>query len=139
MATANGDGAFLSVRGVTLQYRAHDRVVTATRDVTFDVHARDRFVLLGPSGSGKSSLLKAVGGFIKPASGAIRLGDREIHGPGPDRMMVFQEFDQLFPWKTVVENVMFPMLVDRHCTRTEARERALELSDRVRMKQVCAA
>src|SRR5215472_14063448 len=135
MPPASINDAFLSVEGVTLQYRADDRLVTATRDVSFAVRPRDRFVLLGPSGSGKSSLLKAVGGFIEPVSGAIRLGDHLVHGPGPDRMMVFQEFDQLLPWKTVVENVMFPMTVDRRFTRAQARARALELIDTVRLTE----
>src|SRR3546814_3807163 len=50
------------------------------------------FVLLGPSGCGKSTMLKGVGGFMRPVSGEIRLNGKAIHGPGPDRMMVFQEF-----------------------------------------------
>src|SRR5262249_22378408 len=69
----------------------------------------DRFVLLGPSGCGKSTLLKAVGGYLAPVEGEIRLKDQVITRPGPDRMMVFQEFDQLLPWKTVKENVMFAL------------------------------
>jgi NitT/TauT family transport system ATP-binding protein len=66
-------------------------------------------VLLGPSGCGKSTLLKAVAGFIRlrrrdpPARPAVE-------APGPDRIVVFQEFDQLPPWKTVKQNVMFPLL-----------------------------
>jgi len=135
MPPANINDKFLSVEGVTLQYRADDRLVTATRDVSFGVQPRDRFVLLGPSGSGKSSLLKAMGGFINPVFGRIRLENRVIDGPGPDRMMVFQEFDQLLPWKTVVENVMFPMTVGRRFTRAQARARALELIDTVRLTQ----
>ena len=66
----------------------------------------DRFVLLAPSGCGKSTLLKAVGGYMHPTEGEIRLKGREVIQPGPDRMMVFQEFDQLLPWKTVKENVV---------------------------------
>ena len=69
----------------------------------------DRFILLGPSGCGKSTLLKAVGGYMAPTEGEIRLNGEKVHKPGPDRMMVFQEFDQLLPWKTVRENVMFPL------------------------------
>ncbi len=66
-------------------------------------------MLLGPSGCGKSTLLKAIAGFMAPVEGAIRLAGRTIERPGPDRMMVFQEFDQLLPWKTVLGNVMFPL------------------------------
>ena len=70
-------------------------------------------MLLGPSGCGKSTMLKAIAGFIKPVEGSIRLKGKPVDGPGPDRMMVFQEFDQLLPWKTVRQNVMFPMLRER--------------------------
>jgi NitT/TauT family transport system ATP-binding protein len=91
----------LQVDGVSLEYRTPERVVRATHRVSFDVHAADRFVLLGPSGCGKSTLLKAVGGFIAPVEGEIRLDGQRVTQPGPDRIVVFQEFDQLPPWKTV--------------------------------------
>ena len=118
-------GALLQVDGVSLEYRTAERVVRATHRVGFDVHAADRFVLLGPSGCGKSTLLKAVAGFIAPVEGEIRLGGQPVSGPGPDRIVVFQEFDQLPPWKTVKQNVMFPLLASRTLGRREAEERAL--------------
>ena len=114
----------LEVEGVTLQYKTRQHLVTATYRVDFRVYRGDRFVLLGPSGCGKTSLLKGVGGFLQPVEGSIRLNGRAIERPGPDRMMVFQEFDQLLPWKTVHQNVMFPMLASRRCPAREAAERA---------------
>ena len=95
------DAALLSVRQVTLQYKTDQAIVTATYRVDFEVQRSDRFILLGPSGCGKSTLLKAVGGYMAPIEGEIRLKGRAVTRPGPDRMMVFQEFDQLLPWKTV--------------------------------------
>jgi len=115
----------LSVDKVTLQYKTSDAVVTATERVSFDVYGADRFVLLGPSGCGKSSLLKSIAGFVKPVEGRIRLGGERVTAPGLDRMMVFQDFDQLLPWKTVLQNVMFPMAVGARFPRREIRERAL--------------
>ena len=73
------------------------------------MHPSDRFVLLGPSGCGKSTLLKAVGGYLNPVEGSITLKGARVTRPGPDRVMVFQEFDQLLPWKTVKQNVMFAL------------------------------
>ena len=99
----------LRVAGVTLRYKTRASYVTATYRVSLDVGRSDRFVLLGPSGCGKSTLLKAIGGYIAPAEGSISLKGRCLDRPGPDRMMVFQEFDQLLPWKTVRQNVMFPL------------------------------
>ncbi len=112
--------ALLQVDAVSLEYRDARRVVRATHQVSFDVHRADRFVLLGPSGCGKSSLLKAIAGFIAPAAGEIRLDGSPVVAPGPDRMVVFQEFDQLPPWKTVHQNVMFPLLSSRRMNRREA-------------------
>ena len=114
----------LSVKHVSLEYRTEQRTVRATHDVSFDVFRGDRFVLLGPSGCGKSSLLKAVAGFIAPRTGSIAMHGQSIHQPGPDRVVVFQEFDQLPPWKTVLENVMFPLLASKRLDKQAARERA---------------
>ncbi len=121
----------LDVRQVTLQYKTTERVVTATHRVSFSVLKSDRFVLLGPSGCGKSSLLKAVGGYLDPIEGEIRLGGRPIHGPGPDRMMVFQEFDQLLPWKTVSDNVAFALQASGKLRGKAAAERARHYIDKV--------
>jgi NitT/TauT family transport system ATP-binding protein len=114
----------LSLNNVTLRYRTDASIVTAAYGVSFDVYRGDRFILLGASGCGKSSLLKAVGGFLKPAAGEIRLDGSIIDGPGPDRMMVFQEFDQLLPWKTVLHNVAYPMRKSARWSSAEAMERA---------------
>ncbi len=121
----------LDVRGVTLQYRTAQRIVTATHRVSFSVYPGDRFVLLGPSGCGKSSLLKAVAGYLEPIEGEISLDGRRVRAPGPDRMMVFQEFDQLLPWKTVLGNIEFPLLSTRRLPKAQVRERACAYIDKV--------
>lgn len=114
----------LSLKDVTLRYQTDSSIVTAAYGVSFDVYSGDRFILLGASGCGKSSLLKAVGGFLKPAAGEIRLDGRIVDAPGPDRMMVFQEFDQLLPWKTILQNVAYPMQKARRWSAAETLDRA---------------
>ncbi|WP_085631797.1 ABC transporter ATP-binding protein [Pseudomonas sp. R16(2017)] len=128
---AAGTEALLAVDQVSLEYRTPQRVVRATHQVSFEVDPADRFVLLGPSGCGKSTLLKAVAGFIAPREGEIRLQGRRVEAPGPDRIVVFQEFDQLPPWKTVKQNVMFPLLASRTLKKREAQERALHYLEKV--------
>ena len=121
---APASSALLEVDRVSIDYVTGARVLRATHQVSLQVHAAERFVLLGASGCGKSTLLKAMAGFVPVSEGAIRLGGAQVQGPGPDRVMVFQEFDQLPPWKTVRENVMFPLLASRRTGKAEARERA---------------
>ena len=121
----------LEVHSLSLEYRTAQRVVRATHQVSFEVDQADRFVLLGPSGCGKSTLLKAVAGFIAPQEGKILLQGHPVSSPGPDRIVVFQEFDQLPPWKTVKENIMFPLVVSGQLKRAEAQDRALHYLDNV--------
>jgi NitT/TauT family transport system ATP-binding protein len=124
-------GALLDVSSVTLRYKTQSAAVTATERVSFRVNPADRFVLLGPSGCGKSTLLKAVGGYMHPSEGSITIKGRPVKGPGPDRMMVFQEFDQLLPWKTVLHNVMFPLVNARRLDRKSAEAKARHYIEKV--------
>lgn len=111
----------LSVERVTLRYAGEQGLVTAVEDVSFTIGRGERLALLGPSGCGKSSLLRAVGGFLKPAAGVIRLNGAPVKGPGPDRMVVFQEFDQLLPWRTVSGNVEYALRRARRLSAAAAR------------------
>lgn len=123
----------LQVRGVTLQYRTANQLVTATDRVTFNVNESDRFVVLGPSGCGKSTLLKAVGGFIRPTEGEIVLDGKPVKAPAPDRIFVFQEFDQLLPWKTVKDNIVFALTASGKTPRRQAEERAMHNIQKVKL------
>jgi NitT/TauT family transport system ATP-binding protein len=123
----------LRVEGVTLQYETAQRLIRAAYRVSFDVLRSDRFVILGPSGCGKSTILKAVGGYIQPVEGRILLDTKPITSPGPDRIFVFQEFDQLLPWKTVRENIVFALMSGRGFPRSEALHRAMHFLEKVNL------
>jgi NitT/TauT family transport system ATP-binding protein len=123
----------LDVRGVTIQYKTQAHLITATYRVSFKVLQGDRFVVVGPSGCGKSTLLKAVGGYLAPTEGEIRLKGELITRPGPDRIMVFQEFDQLLPWMTVLENVMFPLKTTGTLRGKAAIDRAMHYIEKVKL------
>ncbi len=117
------DSTLLTLDRVRISYRVRSGVVTAVADATFHVGREERLILIGPSGCGKSTLLKAVAGFIQPDGGTITFDGRSDLTPSPDRAVVFQEFDQLFPWRTVMGNVEYPLRVTGH-ERAEARRRA---------------
>jgi NitT/TauT family transport system ATP-binding protein len=125
----------LLVDGVTLQYRTKSHLVTAVYRVSFNVLQSDRFVILGPSGCGKSTLLKAVGGFVHPVEGRITVDGTPIVKPGRDRVIVFQEFDQLLPWKTVKENITFALGTTKRFSRSEAEDRALHYIRKVNLSE----
>ena len=128
-------GPLLDVRGVTLQYKTRDHLVTATYRVDFKVFKSDRFVILGPSGCGKSTLLKAVGGYMPPTEGTMRLNGEVIAKPGADRVFVFQEFDQLLPWKTVKQNVMFALTSSGRLMGKAAEDKAMQYIEKVKLTQ----
>ena len=125
----------LSVQGVTLRYATRKHIVTAAWRVTFHVSLAERFVILGPSGCGKSTLLKAIGGYVQPVEGSILLNGAKVAAPGPDRVFVFQEFDQLLPWKTVRENITFALTASGKLQRREAHERAAHFIEKVRLAE----
>ena len=126
----------LEVDGVTLQYKTAEHLITATYRVDFKTYPADRFVILGPSGCGKSTILKGIAGYLDPVEGEMRLKGRAIKTPGPDRVMVFQEFDQLLPWKTVMGNITFALINGGKCkTRDAAREIASEYIRKVKLER----
>ena len=128
---ACGVAPVLAAEGVTLQYETRERRVTAVHRVTLAVEAGERLVLLGPSGCGKSTLLRALAGYVRPVEGRVTFDGRPVDRPGPDRVVVFQEFDQLLPWKTVRQNVRFALTASGALRGQAARERADEVVARV--------
>lgn len=86
-------------------------------------------VIMGSSGCGKSTLAYILAGYIKPDSGGVTIDGRAITGPGPDRVLVFQE-TALWPWMTVIDNVMFGPVARGELSHSEARKGAMELLER---------
>ncbi|MBR1219533.1 ABC transporter ATP-binding protein [Bradyrhizobium sp. U87765 SZCCT0131] len=125
--------AMIEIAGVSQSFQTAGRKShLALSDISLSI-AEGAFVsILGPSGCGKSTLLYIVGGFVKPTSGTVKVRDRLITGPGPDRGPVFQEF-ALFPWKTVLGNVCYG-LRQQGVSRAEAEERAKRLIGMVGLK-----
>ncbi|WP_245479457.1 ABC transporter ATP-binding protein [Hansschlegelia zhihuaiae] len=80
--------------------------VLALDDVSIDIPTGQFLCIIGPSGCGKTTLLHAIAGFERPSKGEARIDGRMISGPGPDRIVIFQEYG-LYPWLTVAENVEF--------------------------------
>lgn len=82
------------------------KAVQALQNVSIDLKQGELLSVLGPSGCGKTTLLNILAGFLAPTEGQILLGGKAVHGPGPERGMVFQQ-GALFEWMNVRENVDF--------------------------------
>jgi NitT/TauT family transport system ATP-binding protein len=111
----------IDVRHITQEYDTGDRRITALRDVSFTVGASEFVCVLGQSGCGKTTLLNLLAGFLTPTRGEILVGGRAVSGKGGDRGIVFQDFAQLFPWRTAQRNVEFGLEM-RNVPAAERRE-----------------
>ncbi len=109
----------LKVTGLYKQF-SHGPVILSDIDLTVD---RGAFMcILGPSGSGKSTLVDLIAGFEPPTGGTIAFDDSPVRGPGPDRVVIFQDIgNALFPWLTVMENAEFGL---KNFVRNKAERRA---------------
>jgi NitT/TauT family transport system ATP-binding protein len=97
----------IEIRDVTLIYDTPGGKVPGVKNVNFNIDASEFVCIVGPSGCGKSTLLNIIAGFLMPVSGEIRIGGKKVTGHGMDRGVVFQDFAQLFPWRTALGNVSF--------------------------------
>jgi NitT/TauT family transport system ATP-binding protein len=97
----------IEVQDVSLVYDTPAGRVPGVKDVSFNMDASEFVCIVGPSGCGKSTLLNIIAGFLTPSGGQIRIGGQAVTGHGMDRGIVFQDFAQLFPWRTALGNVTF--------------------------------
>ena len=97
----------IQIENVTLEYDTPGGKVLAVQDASFTAKASEFVCLVGPSGCGKTTLLNMIAGFFPPSQGEIRVDGRAVSGQGLDRGIVFQDFAQLFPWRTALGNVAF--------------------------------
>jgi len=97
----------IEIRDVSLVYDTPSGSVPGVNGVSFDIETSEFLCIVGPSGCGKSTLLNIIAGFLNPTGGQIRIGGKAVTGHGMDRGIVFQDFAQLFPWRTALGNVAF--------------------------------
>lgn len=114
---------YLVIENVSKIYPTPKGPFTVLKDVNLTVHEGEFICVIGHSGCGKSTLLNMVSGFATPTHGEIRLQSQRIQKPGPDRMVVFQNYS-LLPWLTAYENIY--LAVDSvHPTKSKAEKDAI--------------
>src|SRR3970040_1151632 len=98
----------LEIRDVVHVYEG--KVATRALDgVSLDVYENEFLAIVGPVGSGKTTLVRIVAGFLTPSSGTVRWDGAPVTGPSSERGYVFQE-EAIFPWMTVRDNLQFGLL-----------------------------
>jgi len=128
----------IEVRNVSLTYDTPAGEVPAVAGVSFEIETSEFFCLVGPSGCGKSTLLNVIAGFVAPTAGDIRIAGEPVSGHGLDRGVVFQDFAQLFPWRTALGNVTFGLEM-KGVGKAEREAIALEQLKLVKLEKFAAA
>ena len=118
---ASGPPDKLVVEGVSKWFRTRRTPVHALDNISLTVREGEFVCLVGPSGCGKSTLLNIIAGLETPDQGRVLADGRPVTGPGPERMVMFQE-SALFPWLNVLDNVLFGLKLKPDLTRSERRE-----------------
>jgi len=115
----------LEVRDLVKDFASPGKPTTRALDgINFRAYRRELVCVSGASGCGKSTLARILAGLDDATSGDVLLDGKQIHGPSPDRGMVFQGYT-LFPWLTVRKNVMFGLELSGEYSSSSAEEEAL--------------
>jgi len=128
----------IELRDVSLTYDTPSGRVAGVAGASFNVEQSEFVCLVGPSGCGKSTLLNIIAGFLLPTAGELRIGGKPVTGRDIDRGIVFQDFAQLFPWRTALSNVAFGLEM-RGLRRPERERIALEQLRLVKLEKFAKA
>jgi NitT/TauT family transport system ATP-binding protein len=128
----------IEVRDVSLVYDTSAGRVAGVEHASFDIDQSEFLCLVGPSGCGKSTLLNIIAGFLAPTGGEVRIGGEAVTGHGMDRGIVFQDFAQLFPWRTALGNVAFGLEM-KGVPKVERERIALEQLQLVKLEKFAHA
>ena len=102
------EDVILAVENIVKRFPTPEGGLTAVDNVSLSVRQGEFLAVIGPSGCGKSTLFNVIGGLLTEYEGSVRVDGERISGPHQSVGMVFQE-ESTFPWRTVIENVSFPL------------------------------
>lgn len=111
----------LKVQNLSKAYSSQGGENYILKDLNLTVYKNEFICILGPSGCGKSTMLRCIAGF-EDFEGTIECNGKSVTKPSPERIMVFQDYNQLFPWKTVEKNIQYPLKVKGIRDRAELKQ-----------------
>ena len=117
----------IKIEDLSLRYENERTSFEALKGIELDIDRGEFVCLIGPSGCGKSTLLGVLEGLLEPSSGRVLINGKEVHGAGPERAVVFQNYS-LFPWMSAQRNVSFAVIESKKAvekiSKKDAKERA---------------
>ncbi len=115
----------VKIQNIIKNYHSAENEINVISDLSFSVYEGEFLAIVGPSGCGKTTVLSLIAGMIEPTSGEIKIKDKKVCGYNESVAYMLQR-DHLFEWRTIEENIMLGLQVQKKCTK-KARGKALDL------------
>lgn len=120
----------LKIENLTKSYISQGSKVNILDSLNLTVNEHEFISILGPSGCGKSTLVRCIAGF-EEFEGNVICNGKNVTKPSTDRIMVFQDYNQLFPWKTVEKNIQYPLKLQGIKDKNELKAKSDEVLKKV--------
>jgi ABC-type lipoprotein export system ATPase subunit len=125
----------IQLKNVTKEFNLDEQIITPVRDVSLDIKKGEFVMILGRSGTGKSTMLNLVAGLIKPTGGSIVVEDHDLSGLSDKEMSLMRsrrmgyvfQFPSLLPSLTILENIVMPAGFGAEKKNGQAEKRGKEL------------
>lgn len=128
------ENVILKVENLNKIYADQNEKTEILNQVSIEIKKKEFVCILGPSGCGKTTLLRCIAGF-ESFDGKIIVDNVETSVPDKDRIMVFQDFNQLFPWKTVEKNIQYPLKIQGIKDKNELQRISDEVLKKVKLEE----
>ena len=117
---------YLQVKNVSKSFIVENKENKILDNLDFEINKGEFISVIGSSGCGKTTLLRILAGFEETTSGQVICNNEKISNPKMKYAYIFQEFNQLLPWKTVKQNIIYPLVLNKRYTSEECEIKANE-------------
>lgn len=128
--------SYLELKNIEKTYQTNQEKIAVLKNINLQINKNEFVTILGPSGCGKSTLLKIMAGFLQADKGDVLKKNNKIKKSDLDRVMLFQNLEQLFPWQTVMENVSFAVKAASRNKKEKINKKEIEFKTIKYLKEV---